>query len=124
MPNYDKYDGIVKFKFDGEDYAIIFEVPDLQKMTELGIELKRTGRFDMIALQKVHAAMIKKSYPDWSEIKIIKFLDTKLMDYHQEFQIAAGLSKREDIERFAKKAAENADRAMENFLSATPPSQG
>lgn len=121
MPNFDKYDGMVRFRFDDQDYAVRFKTEDLKELTNIGLKLKKSGDADLVALKKVHMDMLIRSYPDSPPQKIDAFLDMRLDAYHEMFIITAGLATKEQLELAAKKAQQMTEKAMEDFLDPANP---
>lgn len=103
MPGFDRHDGIVRFKFEDEEYVVRFKTEDLKQMLDISLQYKSKKEFDMVTLKKIHLEILKRSYPLTPVEKMDAFLDSILMSYHTEFMIGAKLMTRTQIDEMGKK---------------------
>jgi len=106
MGKFDKYDGLVKFNFNDEDYVIEFKTEDLKDIVKLSSVYKKTGEMDLTMLKTALMTVLSRSYPTEPKDRIEKFLDMHMLEFYSEFCVASGLIDREKLVNIKKKMEE------------------
>lgn len=114
MGKFDKYDGLVRFRYNDEDYAIPFKTADLRELTHFSSDYKKGKEIDLLALRDLMRNLLVRAYPAEPTEKIDNFLDQELLAFNVEFCIAAKLITREKYDEMRKKMETKAE---EDFTS-------
>ncbi|MFA5158045.1 MAG: hypothetical protein WC451_02570 [Patescibacteria group bacterium] len=107
MSKFDRYDGLVKFDYDGDSYVIPFTVEDAKEFAKMSEDFKRTRKSDPDFLPMFYLKILMKAYPQEQAEKINNFLSTNLYSFHKQFMIASGLTTKERVDAMEAKMEEN-----------------
>ena len=117
MGKFDKYDGIVKFDFNGEPYAVQFKVEDAKEFVKAASEFKRTKNLDEEQKFAYWLRILKRSYPESSDVEITNFLAIHILQFEKAFMIAAGMVDAEKLKRMEDTMEKDFTKLMGELLS-------
>ena len=101
MNKFEKYGGKVSFTVDGEE--ISFKRIKTERLQTL-INYAKDEATVLTNVVDFFVDEMKKNYPDEEEDGILGFVQQNAMTMFEEFQIAYGLVKREELEKAKAKA--------------------
>lgn len=99
MGRFSKYNGDIKFVVDGEELCLKrVKTEKLQKLFNLSKDEENT----LVNIVAYFTDIMASNYPDEPKEELEAFVQSNAMAIFEEFQIAYGLIKREDLEKRKK----------------------
>jgi hypothetical protein len=96
MGKFSKFSGDIKFMVAGEELCLKrVKTEKLQKLFNLSKDEDNT----LVNIVQYFTEIVKSNYPDESPEEVESFVQANAMTIFEEFQIAYGLIKREDLDK-------------------------
>jgi hypothetical protein len=106
MGKFSKFSQDIKIDVDGEGLSLKrVKTEKLQKLFNLSKDEDNT----LVNIVQYFTEMVQENYPDENPQEIEAFVQTNAMKIFEEFQIAYGLIKRDDLEKRKKEILEKQD---------------